>query len=124
MRTAISIVAIRNGRILLVRKHRTWILPGGKPEPGESDLDCLQREIKEELPGLEVLNVRYLRQFEGTTPHTGDTLAAKVYFADVGGEASASAEVNAVEWVEYPEDYNLSDITREVIVVLRREGHL
>lgn len=56
---------IRDHRILLV-KHREdksgrtyWIIPGGGIEPGETEEDCLRREMREET-GLEIRVVRLL----------------------------------------------------------------
>jgi 8-oxo-dGTP diphosphatase len=45
-------IEIQDGRILSTRSHGkdVYYLPGGKREPGESDLDTLVREIGEELP--------------------------------------------------------------------------
>ena len=48
----VGLLAVRDGRILLCRKKHTTsalILPGGCREPGESSLDCLTRELREEL---------------------------------------------------------------------------
>ena len=47
----IAWINIANGRILGARSKGkdTYYLPGGKREPGESDIDTLVREIKEEL---------------------------------------------------------------------------
>ena len=42
-------VAVRGGRVLLLRNERAeWELPGGKLEIGEDPLDCVAREIAEE----------------------------------------------------------------------------
>lgn len=40
-----------DGRVLLVRKRgtRAFMNPGGKPEPGESAVDALRRELTEEI---------------------------------------------------------------------------
>ena len=38
MRTVINAAIIQDKKILLVKKKETWILPGGKPDGGESDL--------------------------------------------------------------------------------------
>lgn len=79
MRTAICAAIIDNDKILLVRKRQSWILPGGKPEPNESDIECLCREVSEELSGTQLDNIRYYGAFEGVTLHKGDNLIAKVY---------------------------------------------
>jgi 8-oxo-dGTP pyrophosphatase MutT (NUDIX family) len=51
-----ALVTDAAGRALLVRKRGTlaFMNPGGKPEPGESAVDALRRELAEEI-GLEVL---------------------------------------------------------------------
>ena len=54
MEIVINGIFIYSKTILLIRKERNrmsnWIFPGGKPQPREEDLDCLNRELKEELP--------------------------------------------------------------------------
>ena len=125
MRTAINAAVIDDGKILLVRKRQSWILPGGKPEPDESDIECLCRELSQELSGTQLENIRYYGEFEGRTPHKGDTLMAKVYFADIKGElGQPSAEIAAYAWADNPGKYNLSDITSKIVNSLIRDGHL
>jgi hypothetical protein len=45
-----KLVAVKRGRILLVRRRRDrlWMFPGGQIHERESKKDCLRREIKEE----------------------------------------------------------------------------
>lgn len=124
MRKAVCVVVIENGCILLVQKHETWILPGGKPEAGESDVQCLLREVGEELPNLKLQNLKYFGAFIGITPHKNDELRAEVYFADSDGEITTAAEINMAKWVKKPEECNLSDITQKIVLSLRKEGHL
>ena len=125
MRTAINAAIIKDYSILLVRKKQTWILPGGKPLPEESDIECLCREIKEELSGTELENIRYYKEFEGITPHRGDVLRAKVYFADIKGNLyRPSAEIEEHSWAKDPLSYSLSDITFKIINSLIEEGYL
>ena len=50
-----AIVEAPDGRLLITRRldgthlGGMWEFPGGKCEPGESHVDCLERELKEEL---------------------------------------------------------------------------
>lgn len=125
MRTAINAAIIQNRRLLLVRKKDHWILPGGKPEPNESDLECLCREVKEELSGTQLERINYYGTFDGKTPHTGDILLARVYFADIKGELiSTSAEIVDYAWARDISKYNLSDITAKIMFALKKEEYL
>jgi 8-oxo-dGTP pyrophosphatase MutT (NUDIX family) len=48
----IAAAVLSDRRLLLVSKHAApaiHYLPGGKPEVGEASLDCLAREVREEL---------------------------------------------------------------------------
>ncbi|MCK4647599.1 NUDIX domain-containing protein [Candidatus Pacearchaeota archaeon] len=125
MRKAVRGLAIRDGKVLLVRKNETWILPGGKPEKRESDIECLCREFKEELPSVEIENISYYDSFAGRTPHKKDMLKAEVYFVDISeGIGKPSKEINCVKWVSDFPDYNISDITSKVIKSLREKDYL
>ncbi|MBI2668548.1 NUDIX domain-containing protein [Candidatus Woesearchaeota archaeon] len=125
MRIAIGAAIIDEGRILLVRKKQSWILPGGKPEPHESDIECLCREVGEELSGTQLEHIQYYGDFEGVAPHQGDILKVKVYFADVKGQLyRPAAEITACDWADNPSKYNLSDITSKIVDSLIGDGHL
>jgi len=52
-RAAVSAAIFREGRVLLVKRSRPpsaemWSLPGGHIEPGETALDAVNRELREE----------------------------------------------------------------------------
>jgi 8-oxo-dGTP diphosphatase len=125
MRIAIDAAIINDGKILLVKKNETWILPGGKPEGNESEIECLCREVRQELSGTELSNINYYHDFEGITPNKKDILKAKVYFADIKGAlGQPSAEISECKWIDYPYKYNLSEITSKIIDSLMYDGHL
>lgn len=89
MRIAIGAAIIDDGKILLVRKKQIWILPGGKPELGESDIECLCREVSEELSGTQLDNIRYYGEFEGVATNKGDILKAKRFILRILKESFA-----------------------------------
>lgn len=125
MRATINAICINEGKLLLVKKKKVWILPGGKPYNSESDIDCMLREICiEELPGTRLENFRLYRSFRGVTPHTGDVLEARGYFADISGDLKPSAEISGAEYAEDMRKYNLSDITGKFVDSLIGEGYL
>jgi 8-oxo-dGTP diphosphatase len=125
MRKGICAVSIKDNKILLVKKQKIWILPGGKPEKEESDIQCLVREInKEELPGTKLKNIQFYQITEGLAPHKKDVLQIKVYFANIIGEINPSAEIKDAVWTKNPETYRLSDITNKIVISLRKDGHL
>ena len=110
MRIAINVAIIQENKLLLVRKKSTWILPGGKPEIGENDLECLCREIDEELSGTKIKDISYYKQFEGKTPHKGDILRVKVYFANIDGQLYSVRDgdsISEVAWVNDLSKYNI-----------------
>ena len=65
MRKAINAAIIKDDRILLVKNENIWILPGGKPEESEPDLECLCREVSEELSGTKLKNFMYYNKWKG-----------------------------------------------------------
>jgi ADP-ribose pyrophosphatase YjhB (NUDIX family) len=55
-----KLVATKRGRVLLVRRRRDrlWMFPGGRKRGRETEMDCLRREIREELPELKLGRLR------------------------------------------------------------------
>lgn len=124
MLKAICLVVIEDGKLLLVKKNETWIIPGGKLESGESDKDCLIREFKEELPLLEIEVGEYFDLIKGITPHSKKEIEVKIYFGNVEGKLKPSSEINDVKFINDFENYNISDITKKVIKFLKENNHL
>ncbi len=94
---------IRDGRrILVVRKNlpgRTaWILPGGKPEPGESQEETLRRELAEELD-VQVSGIRWFGRFEDRATFEDVPMAMDVYNVEVHGTPRPSSEIVELRWI-------------------------
>jgi 8-oxo-dGTP pyrophosphatase MutT (NUDIX family) len=125
MRTAISGISIYNKELLLVEKKGVFILPGGKPDKGESDIECLYRELDEELkvePNDEPI---YYKPFKGITPFKNDELLNKTYFIKIPYKTyDGCAEITRGIYIKDFENYNISDITKKEIEQLKLDGYL
>ncbi len=64
----------KNGRILICQRKKgaryglKWEFPGGKVEPGETLIECLQRELREELS----IEIEGIKKMEIQTAHYDD----------------------------------------------------
>mgnify|MGYP002778301514 CR=1 FL=1 len=94
-----ALLAVREGRVLLCRKRGTptWILPGGKIEAGEAPEEALRREIGEELTGVRLGEVRWVRCYEHHNPE-GVPLRMEVFVGELEGEPGPAAEIEELRW--------------------------
>ena len=87
-------------RLLLVSKQAApdvFYLPGGKPEPGESNDACLSREIAEEL-NASVATRRLFTVVSGVAALEGTPMTMTVYAATLDREPRAAGEIAALAW--------------------------
>lgn len=86
--------AIWKGDKLLLQKEReiesgriVWDLPGGRIDIGENLVDCLKREIKEEI-GVEAINIGELPvKMWSTMSKGGDSVIAVLFEVELASEA-------------------------------------
>jgi 8-oxo-dGTP diphosphatase len=101
----VGLLAMRDGKILLCRKKRTTsllILPGGCREPGESAIDCLTRELREELGDVvvsapELVGV-YTDRAAGPETVPPKTVRIELYRGELIGEPVARSEIAELVW--------------------------
>lgn len=91
------------GRVLHVRKKGThmFMLPGGKPEPGEHPRDTAAREFQEELGmPLTLTRLEPLGEFHATAANeAGYRVVAQVFTHPYVSGVTAAAEIEQVEWI-------------------------
>ena len=101
----VGLLALRDGKILLCRKKHTTsllILPGGCREPGQSAIDCLSRELREELGDVMVRAVKlvgiYTDRAAGPQTAQPKTVRIELYRAELIGEPVARSEIGELVW--------------------------
>jgi len=81
---------------MLVSKHAApaavHYLPGGKPAPGEAPLDCLRREVGEQL-GCEVIEPQLFAEVRAPAALKGVDMHMTVYLAELDGTPAPAAEI-------------------------------
>jgi 8-oxo-dGTP pyrophosphatase MutT (NUDIX family) len=116
-------------RLLCARNagRERFYLPGGKREPGESDLETLVREIAEELTvTLDPDTAAYVGTFEALADGRSDGLVVRLtcYTARHVGTFSPSREIDELAWMTASDGDRVSAVDRLVLDHLHAAGLL
>jgi 8-oxo-dGTP diphosphatase len=93
---------VEEGRLLLVSKNAApdvFYLPGGKPDGAESAVECVRREVREEL-GAAIASLEFLETVRAPAALEHVPMAMDVYLATLAGVPAASAEIAALAWYD------------------------
>lgn len=125
----IAWLKLANGKILSTRSKgkEVYYLPGGKREPGETDLETLVREIQEELavtidPTTAVHEGTFTAQAHGHP--AGTEVQLTCYSAAHHGTPTASSEIAEVRWLTYEDRPVVSPVDQLIFDHLHETGHL
>jgi 8-oxo-dGTP pyrophosphatase MutT (NUDIX family) len=119
----IAWIHVEQRRLLVARNagRDRFYLPGGKREPGESDLETLVRELEEELtvvvdPGT----AAYVGTFEALADARTDGLVVRLtcYTASHAGPFAASREIDEITWITSADGDRVSAVDRLVLAHL------
>ncbi len=99
--TKYGLLIVKNNKILLnkEKKHEQLLMPGGKPESGETAEECIKRELREELNvevKLETLN--HLGRFEDIAAGRNAILTMDLYRGEIKGTPKPQPGVEKVVW--------------------------
>ena len=102
------------------KSNKQYIMPGGKMKEGESDVQCIIREIKEELvcdviPG----SLTCLGIYSGPTASEPERIVRmRVYTGEIKGTPKASSEILSLHWVGKGDQVNdkVSLFIRQVLM--------
>jgi hypothetical protein len=127
-------------RLLLVRKKGIWMLPGGRKHLGETNVECLSREIAHGLGTPPIINDFYKR-FSGRI-HQGEKGFAEVnvYFGGLEKEMHPRYGIEAARFfdrIQSPKfwiydkncssrkgSYCISNITADIVESLKKDNYI
>jgi len=123
----IGLIFIYNKQILTTRtQNRTvFFIPGGYRQNGESDMQCLKREIKLKL-GIELLPESahhygtFVSQSYGTIP--GVLTRSTFYLASCKGKLQANSKIREFAWLKYKDRDRVGAICKIIFDELYYKG--
>lgn len=127
----VGLLAIRHGKILLCRKKSLTsllILPGGCREDGESSMDCLIREVREELGDVELSALEFVGRYSDFAAGSGGTKTVRIelYRGELTGQPAPHSEIAELVWFGEDGDWEelAPSIARKILPDLLKRGIL
>lgn len=100
-KTRIVAIIIKDGKLLMLKGkgyNELWT-PGGKIEQGETDEDCLRRELAEEI-GVKITGLKFFKEYSGKSfYHPNRITKQKIYIVSISGEIKPDAEIESYVWL-------------------------
>jgi len=100
----IALLCIRDRKVLMARSKgkEHFYMPGGKRDEGETDIECLVRECREEL-GVEVdPKSAFLYGVFSSFSYVDKPLAKlTMYQANFKGTLTPTSEIESIDWMSY-----------------------
>lgn len=125
----IAWIHLKDQRVLSTRStgKDVYYLPGGKREAGESDLETLIREVREELSvQIDASSVAHLGTFEAQAHghSAGVTVRMTCYTAGYIGELAAANEIAEVTWLTMRDRERVSPVDKIIFDYLHESDLL
>ena len=97
-------IILKEKRLLVVQKKTKdnrpeYIIPGGKREGNETDIETLKRELKEEIQ-VELIGYKTFGGFDDIAVFENIPIHIEVYFADILGEPKCDSEIKSLVWID------------------------
>ncbi|MEV3986467.1 NUDIX domain-containing protein [Nonomuraea sp. NPDC049758] len=125
----IAWIHLDNSKILSTRSRgkNAYYLPGGKREPGETDLDTLIREIDEEL-SITIIpaTATHLGTFHAQAHGHADGVTVRMtcYTAEHHGVPTPGNEIEEITWLTYADRDRVSPVDQLIFDHLHQTNQL
>jgi NADH pyrophosphatase NudC (nudix superfamily) len=125
-----ALAVFKDKKMIMVRNNRNdevFFTLGGKIEPGESEIDSLHREIKEEVNAeIKQGSVKLLHEFEAPAFGMDNTIInIKLYSGELVGEPTPSSEIVEIQYFDTTTDTkHLTALTIDVFAWLKAYDYI
>ena len=125
----VAFLYLQNGKILSTRSKGKdkYYIPGGKREAGESDIETLVREVKEEL-SVDIIesSAKLYGVFEAQAHGKAEGVIVKMtcYTAEFTGELKADSEIAEIVWLTTADIETVSPVDKLIFADLKQKGLL
>lgn len=104
----VGLLLVDGNSFLVTRKRNTtaFLIPGGKYEKDEDDLQAIEREIREELScQVDASSLTYIGDFTDVAANEPNaTITVRLYSGNINGTPVASSEIEELKWFNHKID--------------------
>jgi 8-oxo-dGTP diphosphatase len=120
-------ILINNNAILSSKSYGKdkYYIPGGKREEGETDVQALCREIKEELSvDLIIETLQFVGEFQAQAHgHPEGTIVKMTcYMADYTGDLKPDSEIEEIIWLSYADKGKIAEVDKLIFDFLKEKN--
>ena len=125
----VAFLYLQDGKILSTRSKGKdkYYIPGGKREAGETDIETLVREVKEEL-SVDIIesSAKFYGVFEAQAHGKAEGVIVKMtcYTAEYTGELKADSEIAEIVWLTMADIESVSPVDKVIFADLHEKGLL
>jgi 8-oxo-dGTP diphosphatase len=120
-------ILINDRSILSTRSYGKdkYYIPGGKRELGETDVQALCREIKEELSvELNIETLQFLGEFQAQAHGhpVGTIVKMTCYMAEYIGDLKPDSEIEEIKWLNHGDKDKIAEVDKLIFDFLKERS--